>query len=110
MSAHEAFRVMLRMQATPGQEAEFERVWAAGAEIIAREPASRGQWLARSAEEGGVYYIVSDWTDELAFRTYERSARHRQHRSRLHPYRASGSMTTMNVLRHMVAAPGAGQR
>jgi heme oxygenase (mycobilin-producing) len=103
MPAPAAFRIMLRMQTIPGKEMEFEREWAAGAGLIAREPANRGQWLAKSAEEDGVYYIVSDWIDEPSFRDYEQSPRHAEHRSRLHPYRETGAMVTMNVIHEVMA-------
>ncbi|HEY1621158.1 MAG TPA: antibiotic biosynthesis monooxygenase family protein [Streptosporangiaceae bacterium] len=92
------FRVMLRMQTLPRREAEFEQAWLDGAKLIAAEPANLGQWLCRSSGEDDVYYIVSDWTDEDAFRAYETSQRHVEHRSRLHPFRASGSMALMSVI------------
>jgi len=97
------YRVMLRMEVTEDLHEGFERAWVDGAATIAREPANVGQWLSRSADEAGIYYIVSDWVDEPSFREYERSERHRVHRARLHPYRSAGSMTTMTVLH---AAPG----
>jgi heme-degrading monooxygenase HmoA len=95
-----AFRVMLRMQIKPGAENEFERVWASNSGTVTGHPANRGHSLSRSAEEDGVYYIISDWTDEPEFRTYEHSAEHLEHRAKLHPYRSGGSMTTMRVVRH----------
>jgi heme-degrading monooxygenase HmoA len=98
------YRVLLRMQVVPGQEQQFERAWRDGAQTIAEEPANVAQWLSRSDEEPGVYYIVSDWRDEPSFRAYEVSERHRVHRARLHPYRSAGSMTTMTVV---AAANGA---
>jgi heme-degrading monooxygenase HmoA len=100
------YRVLLRMQVVPGQEPQFERAWRAGAHTIAQEPANVAQWLSRSDDEPNVYYIVSDWRDESSFRAYETSERHRLHRARLHPYRSSGSMTTMTVL---AAERGAGE-
>jgi hypothetical protein len=106
LDACQPFRVMLRMQALPGREEDFEREWIAGAEVIAAEAANLGQWLAKSVEEDGVYYIVSDWVDEPRFREYERSQRHLAHRSRLHPYRATGSMTTMNLIHEEIGAGG----
>lgn len=93
-----AYRVLLRMRVRPGQEAGFVDAWRSGAATIAAEPAQLGQSLSRSDTEAGVYYIVSDWTDEVSFRAYERSDRHREHRARLHPYRESGSMQTMAVV------------
>jgi heme-degrading monooxygenase HmoA len=98
-------RVVLRMEVRPELAERFETAWIDGARVIAREPANLGQWLSRSDDEDGVYYIVSDWADEPSFRDYERSERHRVHRQRLHPYRSAGSMTTMKLVH---AAPGAG--
>ncbi|GAA3428006.1 antibiotic biosynthesis monooxygenase family protein [Streptosporangium sandarakinum] len=103
-----AFRVLLRMELVPGREEEFERAWLAGADVITGQPANLGQWLSKSAEEEGVYYIVSDWTDEARFREYERSDQHLEHRRTLHPYRSSGSMVTMNVV-HSMAGAGDGR-
>ncbi|MCO1580340.1 antibiotic biosynthesis monooxygenase [Crossiella sp. SN42] len=102
----ETFRVLLRMCTHPGRAGEFEAAWHAGADIITTQPGNLGQWLARSSEEEGVYYITSDWTDEDTFRRYERSETHLAHRRRLHPFRSSGSMTTMTVLRAMTGAAG----
>jgi heme-degrading monooxygenase HmoA len=104
--AGSVFRVMLRMVIKPGQEEQFEQEWYRSGSVITGQRANLGQWLSRSADEPGVYYIVSDWTDEPRFREYERSEGHRRHRERLHPYRAEGQMTTMHVLHDL---PGAGR-
>jgi heme oxygenase (mycobilin-producing) len=104
MPAPSVYRVLLRMQVVPGREESFERAWRASAQAIADEPANLAQWLSRGDDGTAVYYIVSDWLDEPSFRAYEGSERHRRHRERLHPYRSSGSMTTMTV----VAATGSG--
>lgn len=101
MASPEVFRVMLRMQILPGMEQEFERTWADIGTSVTDWPANIGQWLARSAEEEGVYYVVSDWVDEAQFREFEHSDRHLEHRTRLHPYRSGGSMTTMHIVRAM---------
>jgi heme-degrading monooxygenase HmoA len=98
------FRVMLRMQIKPGLEYEFERTWLAVGESVTSHPANLGQWLSRSEDETGVYYVVSDWVDEVRFREFETSERHLQHRAKLHPFRSSGTMTTMNVVAHMPSA------
>jgi heme-degrading monooxygenase HmoA len=102
-----AFRVMLRMHIHPGREREFEQTWCAVGGVITGHPANLGQWLSRSAEEDGVYYVVSDWVDEPRFREFEHSAQHVEHRTKLHPYRSSGSMTTMHVV---YAMTGTGTR
>ncbi|GGV39999.1 antibiotic biosynthesis monooxygenase [Actinomadura cremea] len=99
-----AFRVMLRMQIKPGVEAEFEDVWRSVGDVITGHPANLGQWLMRSAEEPGIYYIVSDWVDEPRFREFEHSDEHVEHRQKLHPYRSGGSMTTMHVVHRLRGA------
>ena len=98
------FRVMLRMHIHPGKETEFEETWFAIGDEITGHPANLGQWLSKSAEEDGIYYVVSDWVDEPQFRSFEHSEQHVRHRTKLHPYRSGGSMTTMWVLRAMTGA------
>lgn len=98
------FRVMLRMEIHPGMEHEFERTWREIGDTVTGHPANLGQWLSRSEEERNVYYIVSDWTDEPRFREFEHSAGHLEHRTKLHPFRMGGSMTTMRVVYAMTGA------
>jgi len=100
----QAFRVMLRMQIIPGREQEFERTWYAIGGAITGHQANLGQWLSRSTDEDGVYYVVSDWVDEPRFREFEHSAEHVEHRTALHPFRSGGSMTTMNIVYSMTGA------
>jgi heme-degrading monooxygenase HmoA len=95
------FRVMLRMQVKPGMEDEFERTWAAVGAAVTENRANLGQWLARSHEEPGVYYIASDWVDEPRFRAFEHSGAHVRHRAALQPLRVGGSMTTARIVRFM---------
>ncbi|MBV1935725.1 antibiotic biosynthesis monooxygenase [Streptomyces sp. BV286] len=102
----QVFRVMLRMQIKPGVEGEFEKVWQEVGASVTDHPANLGQWLSRSVEESGVYYIVSDWVDEPRFREFETSDRHLEHRQKLHPYRSGGSMTTMHVVAALTGAAG----
>ncbi|MEU6721762.1 antibiotic biosynthesis monooxygenase family protein [Nonomuraea sp. NPDC046802] len=92
------FRVMLRMQIKPGVEREFEQTWLRVGKAITEHPANQGQWLSKSTEEEGIYYIVSDWDDEPRFREFETSEQHLNHRVQLHPYRSGGSMVTMDVV------------
>ncbi|MFG2860421.1 antibiotic biosynthesis monooxygenase family protein [Streptomyces sioyaensis] len=105
--ATQPFRVMLRMQIKPGMEQDFEKVWRDVGASVTSHPANLGQWLSRSLDEEGVYYIVSDWVDEPRFREFETSRRHLDHRRHLHPYRSDGSMTTMAVVAHLTADPDA---
>ncbi|MFI6903497.1 antibiotic biosynthesis monooxygenase family protein [Nonomuraea sp. NPDC050394] len=86
------FRVLLDIQVRPGQEDAFERTWREVAEGIAAHPANRGQSLLRGED---AYYVITDWTDESAFRQFELSPAHVDNRARLAPYRTGGSMATM---------------
>jgi heme-degrading monooxygenase HmoA len=102
------FRVFLRMQIHTGMEEEFEQTWREVGKTVTDHPANIGQWLARSQDEEGTYYITSDWVDEPRFRKFEKSEDHLAHRTRLHPYRSGGTMTTMHVVYAMTGA-GAGR-
>jgi heme-degrading monooxygenase HmoA len=92
------FRVLLKVRVVPGLEAEFEREWLAGDEVVAGHPANRGHWLARSDQEENTYYVISDWSDEPSFREFERSDTHVEHRQRMFPYRVGGEMATMRIV------------
>jgi len=102
------FRVMLRMTIHPGMEREFEQTWHRVGSAIVAHPANLGHWLSRSTEEESVYYVVSDWVYEPRFREFEHSAAHVEHRTKLHPYRSGGSMTTMRVVYGMTGAAAGG--
>jgi heme-degrading monooxygenase HmoA len=104
MARDGAFRVMLRMNIHPGMERDFETAWHSVGSVIVQHPDNLGHWLSRSTEEDSVYYIVSDWVDEPRFREFEHSAAHVEHRTKLHPYRSGGSMTTMQVVYGMTGA------
>jgi heme oxygenase (mycobilin-producing) len=95
------FRVMLRMHIKPGMAREFEETWYKVGHAITEHPANIRQWLSRSDDEDDVYYVMSDWVDEPRFREFERSDRHLEHRTRLHPFRSGGTMTTMHVVHEM---------
>ncbi|MEV4438271.1 antibiotic biosynthesis monooxygenase family protein [Streptomyces sp. NPDC049577] len=100
------YRVILRMEIRPDAAEEFERTWRAVGELIAREPANLGQVLTRDVEHPGVYYVVTDWTDEQGFRRFERSEAHVGHRRRLAPYRTGGEMAVTRVV-HDLRGPRA---
>lgn len=102
-----AFRVMLRVETNPGMAADFERTWLEIGTAVTSDPANLGQWLMRSTEEEHIYYIISDWTDEPGFRTFEHSEQHVKHRERLHPFRSGGSMATMQVVHQLPKAEAA---
>ncbi|MGH3694682.1 MAG: antibiotic biosynthesis monooxygenase family protein [Pseudonocardiaceae bacterium] len=101
MSPQGVFRVTLRMQIKPGMEADFERVWREVGDSVTSHPANLGQWLFRSVEESGCYYIFSDWVNESRFREFEQSQRHLMHRQKLHPFRSGGSMAIMQAVAYL---------
>ena len=41
---------------------------------VAANPANLGQALMRGSDHPGRYHMLTDWTDETAFRSFERSA------------------------------------
>jgi heme-degrading monooxygenase HmoA len=92
------FRVILRMEIVSGGEHDFEQTWLDVGGAITGQAANLGQWLMRSYDESGVYYIISDWIDEARFREFEGSDEHLSHRRRLHPFRTSGSMVTTEIV------------
>ncbi|WP_371671425.1 antibiotic biosynthesis monooxygenase [Streptomyces sp. NBC_00289] len=97
----EPTRVILRMEVYPELAADFERVWLSVGESIAREPANLGQLLVRSTEEEAVYYVLTDWAGERAFRDFEVSHRHTLHRQRLKPFRRGGDMAVTEVVHRL---------
>jgi heme-degrading monooxygenase HmoA len=103
------FRVLLRMEIIPELFQEFERTWLDVGNTVTSHPANLAQWLLRSTGDECVYYIVSDWVDEENFREFERSEAHLVHRKILHPYRASGTMQTMNAVYSLAGAAGGHQ-
>ncbi|GII78899.1 hypothetical protein Sru01_38810 [Sphaerisporangium rufum] len=104
-------RVMVTMRIHPGMEREFEKTWRDIATTIARHPANRGQTLAKSPADGGIYHIISDWENEERFHQFEHSPEHAANRMRLDPYRdpAGTSMTPMTILERLDHRPAPGR-
>jgi heme-degrading monooxygenase HmoA len=92
------FRAVLQMQIHPGLEVEFERVWLELDRHLAGDPGSLQRSLLRSATEDGVYFLVSDWVNEAAFRAFENGPVHLALGTRLHPYRAAASSSAMYLV------------
>jgi heme-degrading monooxygenase HmoA len=99
------FRVLLEMHVTPAHAAEFEAAWSDVARSVSANPANLGQALMRSCDRPGQYHVLTDWTDEAAFRSFERSAEHVGHRARLAPYRTGVTMTTTHIVAELPAHP-----
>lgn len=99
-----AFRVLLRMDVKPGMADAFVKAWTDNTDAVTGHPANLGQSLARSTEEDDVFYILSEWTSEEAFREFETSPAHLEHRQRLHPYRSGGSIVFLDLVAEVPAA------
>ncbi|MGC0382989.1 hypothetical protein BSZ07_15195 [Streptomyces sp. M1013] len=103
------FRVLLTMTVRAGREAEFETAWRTVAESVTARPGNAGHWLMRDAADPSVYYLGSDWSDEAAFRAFERdgsAAGPGAHRDLFQPLRTSGSIATMHVIGYTSRRPG----
>ncbi|MER7751187.1 antibiotic biosynthesis monooxygenase [Kitasatospora sp. NPDC097643] len=103
--AKQPVQVILRMEIAPGKEAEFEEVWLDIGRRIARTPANRGQSLVRVGEQdgGALYFVLTEWADEEAFRAFEHSAEHVEHRRRLGAFRTGGDMVVARIVHDLRA-------
>lgn len=99
MTDDQVFRVLLRMQAVDGRESDFESTWLEAGTLVASQPGNRGQWLMRSEDEPGAFYVMSDWVDEAHFRNFEHGEVNARNRWLLQGVRTGVSMTTMRVVR-----------
>jgi heme oxygenase (mycobilin-producing) len=95
------FRVILRFAVKEGMEADFERAWEDMAVRVSARTANLEQWLLRGDEAEPVYYVVTDWRDEAAFRQFEHSAEHVDNRRMLDRFRVSAAMTTTRLVTHL---------
>jgi quinol monooxygenase YgiN len=107
MAAERRFRMQIRMKVRTGRDGEFEDGWLALASAAQAHPANVDQWLARSSQEPGVYFVVSDWTDEEGYRDFLSSPGFRRTIVVLRPFLADDTMSASHVVHHL---PGAGNR
>lgn len=110
MSEVAKWRVMLRLQIKPTMGPDFEKTWLAVGSSVTNNPCNHGQWLLRDAEEKDIYYIISDWSTREDFEQFERSEAHLGHRQKLHPYRISGSMQTMEIVQFVPSRQSVGKQ
>jgi heme-degrading monooxygenase HmoA len=93
-----ALRVLLQIDVQPGREEEFEALWREHSSRIRRLPDNHGQWLLRRTDNPSGYVVLTDWTDEDAFRAFERSEPQQEYLKRLRPIRAGGAMTLLALV------------
>ncbi|GGS91736.1 MULTISPECIES: antibiotic biosynthesis monooxygenase family protein [Streptomyces] len=97
-------RVALRIEISAGREAEFEELWRGHAQTVRRFPHNHGQQLLRQVDQPGVYTVLTDWTDEPAFRAFEQSPEQQAYLKRLWPMRTAGEMRLLEPLHHLSPA------
>jgi heme-degrading monooxygenase HmoA len=93
-----ALRILLQIDVQAGREREFEQLWCEHSSWIRELPDNHGQWLLRRTDNASGYVILSDWTDEDAFRAFERSEPQQEYLKRLGPIRAGGVMALLTMV------------
>ncbi|MEU8523370.1 antibiotic biosynthesis monooxygenase family protein [Streptomyces sp. NBC_01216] len=101
-------RVLLRIRIKPGHEAEFEELWLAHSQTVRTFPDNHGQQLLRESGEPGGFTVLTDWTDEPAFRAFEKSPEQQTYLQRLWPMREGGEMHLLEPLHESAPAVAAG--
>ncbi len=91
-------RVLLQIDIKPGREREFEDVWRAHSDHIRSLPDNHGQWLLRRTDNPSGYVVLTDWTDEASFRSFERSEAQQEYLKKLWPIRAGGAMALLETV------------
>jgi heme-degrading monooxygenase HmoA len=97
-------RVLLQIEVQPGREGEFEQLWLEHSGYIRTLPANHGQWLLRRTDLPNAFVVLTDWTDEAAFRAFERSEAQQAYLRRLWPLRVGGSMSLLTTVYELPAA------
>jgi heme-degrading monooxygenase HmoA len=91
-------RVLLQIDVQPGREREFEALWREHSTHIRALPDNHGQWLLRRTDNRSGYVVLTDWTDEGAFRAFERSAPQQEYLKKLWPIRTGGAMALLTTV------------
>ncbi|MEV4702081.1 antibiotic biosynthesis monooxygenase family protein [Actinoplanes sp. NPDC049316] len=99
-------RVLLQIEIQPEATERFERLWHDHAAHVATLADNHGQTLLRRTDRDDAYVVLTDWTDEPAFRAFERSERQQAYLKELWAIRAGGSMTLLDVVTDLVPAAG----
>lgn len=91
-------RSVLSMTVRAGCEGDFERIWRAAAERIARSPGNLGQSLSYDQSEPRRFVIASDWESREALRRFEGSPERVALSGALEPLRESASKSVLDVV------------
>lgn len=91
-------RVLLHIDIKDGLSDQFEQLWQRHSAFVATLPDNHGQSLLRRRDDPSRFVVTSDWTDEPAFRTFERSPQQQQYLQRLWPIRAGGQMILLDLV------------
>ncbi|WP_019869949.1 antibiotic biosynthesis monooxygenase family protein [Salinispora oceanensis] len=93
-----SLRVLLQIDIRPGWEEDFERLWYGHARYVNRLGDNHGQSLLRRTDGAGGYVVLTDWTNEPAFRAFEQSPEQQSYLKKLWPMRQGGSMSLLTVV------------
>ena len=72
------YRVLLEFRARPGRGAEYERTWRRLIAPVTEWPDNLAQSISRDRTDADLYFVISDWTGEEAFRRFLRSPEHEE--------------------------------
>jgi heme oxygenase (mycobilin-producing) len=97
-------RVLLQIDIQAGHGERFEQLWHDHATRVATLPDNHGQSLLRRTDRADSYVVLTDWTDEAAFRSFEQSEAQQAYLKELWAIRAGGSMALLDVLTDLVPA------
>lgn len=95
-------RVLLQLEVAQGRERDFEELWRAHSAHVRSLPDNHGQALLRRTDNPSGYVILTDWTDEDAFRAFERSAAQQEYLKKLWPMRTSGAMALLTTVHELL--------
>jgi heme-degrading monooxygenase HmoA len=96
-----ALRVLLQIDIQAGRSERFEQLWHDHAARVATLPDNHGQTLLRRTDRADSYVVLTDWTDEAAFRSFEQSGPQQTYLKELWAIRAGGSMTLLDVMTNL---------
>lgn len=102
-------RSVLSMLVRAGCEAEFERLWRASAERIARHPGNLGQSLSYDQAQPRRFVIASDWASREALRAFEVSPERIALSGGLDLLRESASKSVLEVVAVVEGRAGTGR-
>jgi heme-degrading monooxygenase HmoA len=95
------FRMIARFEVPPEEAAAFEAAWDVMGAAARAHPSNVEQWLSRCRDENA-YVVISDWADPAGFTDFRASEAHRAAGVELRRRFTAVSVSTVDVVRHLV--------